>query len=34
VLYIKPRNTQVGDGAVVAVPAGVPALEVGAALGW
>ncbi|MBK9363670.1 MAG: fumarylacetoacetate hydrolase family protein [Rubrivivax sp.] len=33
VLYLKPRNTQVGDGAVVAVPAGVPALEVGAALG-
>ncbi|MFO1329996.1 MAG: fumarylacetoacetate hydrolase family protein [Rubrivivax sp.] len=33
VLYLKPRNTQVGHGAVVAVPAGVPALEVGAALG-
>lgn len=33
VLYLKPRNTQVGDGAVVAVPADVPALEVGAALG-
>lgn len=33
VLYIKPRNTQVGEGAVVAVPADVPALEVGAALG-
>lgn len=33
VLYLKPRNTQVADGAVVAVPAGVPALEVGAALG-
>lgn len=33
VLYLKPRNTQVGDGAAVAVPAGVPALEVGAALG-
>ena len=33
VLYLKPRNTQVGDGAVVAVPDGVPALAVGAALG-
>lgn len=33
VLYVKPRNTQVGAGARVAVPAGVPALEVGAALG-
>jgi 5-oxopent-3-ene-1,2,5-tricarboxylate decarboxylase / 2-hydroxyhepta-2,4-diene-1,7-dioate isomerase len=33
VLYLKPRNTQVGPGAVVAVPADVPALEVGAALG-
>lgn len=33
VLYLKPRNTQVGDGAAVAVPPGVPALEVGAALG-
>ncbi|ODU10700.1 MAG: 2-hydroxyhepta-2,4-diene-1,7-dioate isomerase [Rubrivivax sp. SCN 71-131] len=33
VLYVKPRNTQVGDGACVAVPAGVPELEVGAALG-
>lgn len=33
VLYLKPRNTQVADGATVAVPAGVPALEVGAALG-
>ena len=33
VLYIKPRNTQVGDGALVLVPAGVPSLEVGAALG-
>lgn len=33
VLYLKPRNTQVGDGAAVAVPVGVPALEVGAALG-
>jgi 5-oxopent-3-ene-1,2,5-tricarboxylate decarboxylase / 2-hydroxyhepta-2,4-diene-1,7-dioate isomerase len=33
VLYVKPRNTQVGDGARVAVPGDVPALEVGAALG-
>lgn len=33
VLYLEPRNTQVGDGAAVAVPAGVPAIEVGAALG-
>jgi 5-oxopent-3-ene-1,2,5-tricarboxylate decarboxylase/2-hydroxyhepta-2,4-diene-1,7-dioate isomerase len=33
VLYLKPRNTQVDDGAQVEVPAGVPALEVGAALG-
>lgn len=33
VLYVKPRNTQVGDGARVCVPAGVAALEVGAALG-
>jgi 2-keto-4-pentenoate hydratase/2-oxohepta-3-ene-1,7-dioic acid hydratase in catechol pathway len=33
VLYVKPRNTLVGHGATVAVPAGVPALEVGAALG-
>lgn len=33
VLYVKPRNTQVGDGARVRVPAGVAALEVGAALG-
>ena len=33
VLYLKPRNTQVGDGAVIGVPAEVPALEVGAALG-
>lgn len=33
VLYLKPRNTQVADGAVVAVPAGVTALEVGASLG-
>lgn len=33
VLYIKPRNTQVASGSRVQVPAGVPALEVGAALG-
>lgn len=33
VLYLKPRNTQVAAGAAVEVPAGVPALEVGAALG-
>lgn len=33
VLYVKPRNTQVGEGARVVVPAGVPELEVGAALG-
>lgn len=33
VLYVKPRNTQVADGATVAMPADAPALEVGAALG-
>lgn len=33
VLYLKPRNTLVGDGAAVCVPAEVPELEVGAALG-
>ena len=33
VLYLKPRNTQAPSGSRVAVPAGVPALEVGAALG-
>ena len=33
VLYLKPRNTRVGPGALVAVPADVAALEVGAALG-
>jgi 5-oxopent-3-ene-1,2,5-tricarboxylate decarboxylase/2-hydroxyhepta-2,4-diene-1,7-dioate isomerase len=33
VLYIKPRNTQVGSGSAVAVPAEAPALEVGAAVG-
>ncbi len=33
VLYLKPRNTQVASGSTVSVPRGVPALEVGAALG-
>jgi 5-oxopent-3-ene-1,2,5-tricarboxylate decarboxylase/2-hydroxyhepta-2,4-diene-1,7-dioate isomerase len=33
VLYLKPRNTQVAGGSAVSVPRGVPALEVGAALG-
>lgn len=33
VLYVKPRNTLVRDGAPVAVPAGVPSLQVGPALG-
>ena len=33
VLYIKPRNTWVGEGEAVVVPAGVPALEIGATLG-
>ena len=33
VLYIKPRNTRAADGEAVAVPAGVPALQAGAALG-
>jgi 5-oxopent-3-ene-1,2,5-tricarboxylate decarboxylase/2-hydroxyhepta-2,4-diene-1,7-dioate isomerase len=33
VLYIKPRNTWVGDGEPVVVPAGVEALEVGACVG-
>ncbi len=33
VLYLKPRNTLVGDGAEVSVPAEAPELEVGAALG-
>lgn len=32
VLQVKPRNTLVGQGARVEVPAGVPALEVGATL--
>jgi 5-oxopent-3-ene-1,2,5-tricarboxylate decarboxylase/2-hydroxyhepta-2,4-diene-1,7-dioate isomerase len=33
VLQVKPRNTLAADGATVVVPAGVPALEVGASLG-
>jgi 5-oxopent-3-ene-1,2,5-tricarboxylate decarboxylase/2-hydroxyhepta-2,4-diene-1,7-dioate isomerase len=33
VLYIKPRNTLAGDGQAVVLPAGAPALQVGAALG-
>lgn len=33
ILYIKPRNTIVGDGDVVAVPADAPELEIGATLG-
>jgi 5-oxopent-3-ene-1,2,5-tricarboxylate decarboxylase/2-hydroxyhepta-2,4-diene-1,7-dioate isomerase len=33
VLQVKPRNTQVADGARIEVPAGVAALEVGATLG-
>ncbi|SDV46366.1 fumarylacetoacetate hydrolase family protein [Chitinasiproducens palmae] len=33
ILYIKTRNTFAPDGASVAVPADVPALEIGAALG-
>lgn len=33
VLYIKPRNTWVGNGDAVRVPAGVDALEIGATLG-
>jgi len=32
VLYVKPRNTHVADGAVVALPADMPAVEVGANL--
>lgn len=32
VLQVKPRNTLVGDGAVVAVPADAEALEIGATL--
>jgi len=33
VLYIKPRNTWVGPGEAIVVPAGVDALEIGATLG-
>jgi 5-oxopent-3-ene-1,2,5-tricarboxylate decarboxylase / 2-hydroxyhepta-2,4-diene-1,7-dioate isomerase len=33
VLYLKPRNTLIGDGDPVVVPAGVAELEVGACLG-
>jgi 5-oxopent-3-ene-1,2,5-tricarboxylate decarboxylase/2-hydroxyhepta-2,4-diene-1,7-dioate isomerase len=33
VLYIKPRNCHAGHGDAIVVPAGVPALEMGAALG-
>jgi 5-oxopent-3-ene-1,2,5-tricarboxylate decarboxylase/2-hydroxyhepta-2,4-diene-1,7-dioate isomerase len=33
ILYIKPRNTIVGDAALVAVPADVTELEMGATLG-
>lgn len=33
VLYVKPRNTLAGHAAATAVPAGAPALEIGAALG-
>jgi 5-oxopent-3-ene-1,2,5-tricarboxylate decarboxylase/2-hydroxyhepta-2,4-diene-1,7-dioate isomerase len=33
VLYIKPRNTWVGDGDAIVVPADVEALEIGATLG-
>ncbi|MFO1287151.1 MAG: fumarylacetoacetate hydrolase family protein [Rubrivivax sp.] len=33
VLHVRPRNTLAGSGAMVAVPAGVEALEVGATLG-
>jgi 5-oxopent-3-ene-1,2,5-tricarboxylate decarboxylase / 2-hydroxyhepta-2,4-diene-1,7-dioate isomerase len=33
VLYIKPRNTWVGPGEPVVVPAGIEALEIGATLG-
>jgi 5-oxopent-3-ene-1,2,5-tricarboxylate decarboxylase / 2-hydroxyhepta-2,4-diene-1,7-dioate isomerase len=33
VLYVKPRNTRAGDGEAVLVPADVPGLQVGAALG-
>jgi len=33
VLYVKPANTWSADGAEIALPAGVPEVEVGAALG-
>jgi 5-oxopent-3-ene-1,2,5-tricarboxylate decarboxylase / 2-hydroxyhepta-2,4-diene-1,7-dioate isomerase len=33
VLYIKPRNTLAADGEPVAVPRGIPELEIGASLG-
>jgi 5-oxopent-3-ene-1,2,5-tricarboxylate decarboxylase / 2-hydroxyhepta-2,4-diene-1,7-dioate isomerase len=33
VLYIKPRNTWVGDGDAVVVPTGIDELEIGATLG-
>jgi 5-oxopent-3-ene-1,2,5-tricarboxylate decarboxylase/2-hydroxyhepta-2,4-diene-1,7-dioate isomerase len=33
ILYIKPRNTHVGHGARVALPADAPGIEVGASLG-
>jgi 5-oxopent-3-ene-1,2,5-tricarboxylate decarboxylase/2-hydroxyhepta-2,4-diene-1,7-dioate isomerase len=33
VLYIKPRNCVIGDGAAIVVPAGVAELEMGATLG-
>ena len=33
VLYIKPRNTWVGPGDAIVVPAGIDALEIGATLG-
>src|SRR5262245_22368792 len=33
VLYVKPRNTLASAGAAVEVPAGVPALQIGANLG-
>ena len=33
ILYIKPRNTWIAAGQAIVVPAGVPALEMGATLG-
>lgn len=33
VLYVKPRNTLIGHGGAVTVPAAVPELEIGACLG-